>query len=146
MPGLDGLSYEFYKPVLLFNSMLESNLLGESQRLSVTRLIPKPWTPPTSSGKFPCFARISNIHSKIIATRLLSVLPAILSSSQLCGCDEKNILFGATEIISTIKHINVKKILSYLVSFDILIGYDKPNIEYVIKGMQHMNFRDTFIR
>ena len=49
-------------------------------------------------------------------------------------------------MLSTIEHINVQKIPSYLVSFDIFKAYDKTNIDYLCKVMKHMNFGDGFIK
>ena len=157
-PGLDGLPYEFYisvktiiapMMVKIINIQLDNNSeLIPSQRMGVTRLIPKVSHIPSVKELRPItlLACDYKIMSKIVTTRILSVLDDILISSQLCCHKEKNILFGASDFISTIDYVNSKQINSFLVSYDIFKAYDKTNISFISKVMQKMNFSEKFCK
>lgn len=155
-PGEDGISYEFYKrtkdiigPVLLrvYNAQLNSGDLIKSHRSSVTRLIPKIKGLP-SAGKLRPLALLNcdyKIMSKILTNRLNPVLDSVLKSRQLCMKKEQNILFGVTDIISSISYVNAKNLNAFLVSYDIFKAFDKTNISFVIKVMEKMKFKKNFL-
>ena len=155
-PGLDGLSYEFFqatqeiigpKLVEIFNNQLINNEMLPSFRKGVCRLISKVEDTPAVSELRPItlLSCDSKILSKIFMLRLNTVLDKVLLSSQLCYKEEKNILFGATNIISTIDYIDVKNLQGYLASFDLFKAYDKANINVICEIMKHMNFKPKFI-
>ena len=156
-PGMDGLTYEFYKkvrPIIgpklveVFNSQLASDLLGRSEREAITRLIPKVQGTPSVTDLRPITLLCTDykLKSRILSCRLNAVLVQILKSAQLCGRNHKNILFGATDFLSTIDYCSTRNIPAYLVSFDIYKAYDKANLSYLVKVMEHMNFSPLFIK
>ena len=155
-PGLDGLSYEFYQrtaqvigPVLIqiFQDQLNSGDLIKSNRQGVTRLISKVQGVPTINQVRPITLLSCDykIMSKIIASRLNSVIPSVINSRQLCTNPPKSILNGALNIISGIDYINTKQIPAYLVSFDIYKAYDKANVTFICTVLKAMKFPDKFI-
>ena len=97
-PGLDGITYEFYKAYsnsaipllhLLFNSIMENNgmLFPESFKYGLIKVIPKD-IPPLTIPTVKDFRPISltncdfKIFSKIIVNRLKSFFPSLISSAQ----------------------------------------------------------------
>ena len=155
-PGEDGISYEFYKrtkeltgPALVrvYNAQLNSGDLIKSHRSSVTRLIPKTKGIP-SAGKLRPLALLNcdyKIQSKVLTNRLNPVLDSVLKSRQLCMKKEQNILFGCTDLISSISYVNAKNLNAFLVSYDIFKAFDKTNISFVIKVMEKMKFKKNFL-
>ena len=156
-PGSDGLPYEFYQKVkhiigpfllTIFNDQLKSESLISSNREGVTRLLNKvqPNTPEINQLRPITLLNCDyKLMSKCVATRLNSALKTTLSSGQLCGREPQNILFGASNILSTLEYINQKDLNAYLVSFDIYKAYDKTSIDFIVKVMKKMNFGPNFI-
>ena len=154
-PGPDGIPYEFYKKVkhhigekmvAIINSQLKKGKFIPSQRGGITKLVPKVTGTPGVTDLRP-LALLNcdyKIESKILTNRMTDVLDTILKSKQLAMNANSNILFGVTDIISTIEYINMKKIPSYLVSYDIYKAFDKTNISFVLKVMEKMKFSKKF--
>lgn len=67
-------------------------------------------------------------------------MPSILKSGQLCNHTEKNILFGITNMISTIKYVNREWKEAAIASFDMDHAFDRAFIPYIIKVLKQMNF------
>ena len=61
--------------------------------------------------------------------RVVPVLPQVIKSGQLCSVEEKNILFGIANIISSIDYINAHKVAAYLVSLDMYKAYDRVMLD-----------------
>ena len=155
-PGIDGLPYEFYRKVFniigptfvnILNTELNQERLGESQRRGVTRLIPKVNGIPNVNELRPISLLCTDykLLSKILARRLTNVLPSVLKSKQLCGKKDRNILFGATNLISTIDYINSMHLNGYIASFDIFKAFDRTSMPYILRVMEKMNFPAQFI-
>ena len=69
----------------------------------------------------------------------------VILSGQLCSNGDKNILFGASNVISSIDYVNSHKIPAFLVSFDMFKAYDRVMLDYLGKVMLAMKFPDKFI-
>jgi hypothetical protein len=93
-PGLDGLSYELYKKVLLvigpqflaaLNEMLTADLLPPSFCRGVVRLIPKVPGTPTAAQFCPItlLGTDYKLLTKMFVGRLLPVLPDLLQVAHL---------------------------------------------------------------
>ena len=157
-PGLDGLPFEVYKKVfpiirqdyLAFqNCITEREKLTDEMRKSVTRLTPKiKQGVPTVQQLRPLSMQISDygIRNRMFAARLSPILPSILKSGQLCNQTDKNILFGITNIISTIEYINQENKAGAVASFDMDHAFDRAFIPFIIKVLKHMNFGEKFVR
>ena len=156
-PGLDGLPYEFYTrvrhvigPVLLsvFQEQLDSECLIKSNREGVTRLLNKvsPQVPRVDQLRpITLLSCDYKILSKIITARLNNVMTSVTKSGQLCGVAPKNILFGATSLLSSISYVEEFNIPAYIISFDIFKAYDKTSVNFIIKVMRKMKFGERFI-
>ena len=119
-PGLDGLSYEFYKEVLglvgsdllaVINRQLERELLISSNRNGVTHLLSKVDGVPSVDELRPITLLNCDykLLTKMIVNRVLPLLCKVIRSGQLCSVGGKNILFGASNNISGIEFINFMK-------------------------------------
>ena len=156
-PGLDGLPYEMYQATWdiighdfaeVLQVQLQRFSLIESDRHGATRLTSKVNGVPNVTELRPITLLNCDykILSKAFVKRLCPVMPEIIRSGQLCSVKDKNILFGITNIISTIDYIIAHKIAAYLVSFDMFKAYDRVLLNYLVKVMSAMKFPDIFIK
>ena len=156
-PGLDGLPYEFYQATWdiighdfaeVLQVQLQRFSLIESDRHGATRLASKVDGVPSVTELRPITLLNSDykILSKAFVMRLCPVMPEIIKSGQLCSVKDKNILYGISNIISSIDYIIAHKIAAYLVSLDMFKAYDRVLLEYLVKVMAAMKFPDIFIR
>ena len=114
-PGLDGLTYEFYRkvwPVMKydFREILQCQLyrtnMIDSNKMGATRLDPKVSVIPRVDELRPITLLNTDykLLSKLLVRRVKPVLPEVVHSSQLCTVNGKNILFGTNNILSSILH------------------------------------------
>ena len=73
-------------------------------------------------------------------------MPSILSSGQLCSQKDKNILFGITNILSSIEYVNYKGLSAAVASYDMDHAFDRAYIPYIVKVLRCMGFGEKFIR
>ena len=135
-PGLDGLTYEFYRATWhiigdTFLEILQCQLsrlkLIDSNKMGATRLIPKVTGTPQVDELRPltllnCDYRIL---SKVLVQRLKPTLPFIIKSGQLCTIEKKNILFGINNILSSAVYANKENRGVCLMSLDFFKAYDR---------------------
>ena len=84
------------------------------------------------------------ILSKLLVRRVKPILPKIIKSGQLCTIGDKNILFGVSNIISSILHVKSKRKKACILSLDFFKAYDRVFLDYLLKVMSKMNFSPTF--
>ena len=155
-PGLDGLPYELYQAtweligidfVQVLQCQLDRNSLIESDRHGATRLTSKVDGIPSVSELRPI--TLLNCDYKILSKCFVGVLNPVLGeiilSGQLCSVQGKNILFGVSNIMSSIDYINAHNIPAYIASFDMFKAYDRVMLDYLSKVMKAMEFPDKFI-
>ena len=152
-PGLDGLSYEFYKATWDiigqdFTRVLQVQMarfkLIESDRHGATRLASKVDGVPAVSQLRPITLLNCDykILSKCFVKRVTPVLVEVILSGQLCSNGNKNILFGVSNVIS----FNLHKVAAYLASYDMFKAYDKVILRYLVLVMEAMHFPDKFVK
>ena len=128
-PGLDGLSYEFYKvvwPIIgkdfvkIIQCQLDRLKLIDSDTVGATRLAPKVDGVPQVDELRPITLLNTDykIMSKLFVVRMLPILVFIINSGQLCTGGKKNILFGVNNILSSLLFIKQKKLGACLISLD----------------------------
>ena len=156
-PGLDGLSYEFFRRTWsiirsVFLRVLQCQLdrleLIESDKTGATRLIPKVTGIPQVDELRPitllnCDYRIL---AQLLVKRLKRLLPHIIKSGQLCTVDKKNILFGINNILSTITYANQQNIGACLISLDFFKAYDRVFLSFLLAVMKKMNISTEFCK
>ena len=72
------------------------------------------------------------------------MLPWIIKSGQLCTVDKKNILFGVSNIISSILDVKQRGDQACLVSLDFFKAYDRILLDFLVRVMKKMNLGDLF--
>ena len=76
--------------------------------------------------------------------RMNPSLPSVIRSSQLCTVGDRNILFGVSNILSSIFHASNKKRKGCLMSLDFYKAYDRVVLDYLLRVMTKMKFSATF--
>lgn len=155
-PGSDGLLYEFYmktfhiigeKLVQVFNCILDRILLTTSMKEGLIRLLSKvfdiPWVHQLRPITLLC--NDYKLLTKIFVQRLLPVLPEVIRSTQLCGIDDKNILFGVFDFLSTVEYVNLREIAAAIISLDMYKAFDRVYIPWLVKTMKAMGFGTKFV-
>ena len=154
-PGLDGLTYEFYKKVwsvirLDFRDIIQCQLdnlaLIESNKMGATRLVSKVLGTPQVDELRPITLLNSDykLLSKLLVKRMKPAMPTVIQSSQLCSVGDRNILFGVNNVLSSIFHVKNRRKKGCLLSLDFFKAYDRVLLDYLLNVMRKMNFSDTF--
>ena len=86
------------------------------------------------------------ILSKCFVKRMCPAMPEIIKSGQLCSVDQKNILFGIANILSSFDYIEAHKVAAFFASFDMFKAYDRVLLDYMVKVMAAMKFPAIFIQ
>ena len=153
-PGLDGLTYEFFKKTWsvigsTFTKVLQSQLdrerIMESSRNGATRLISKVEAVPDVTQLRPItLLQVDyRLLSKCLARRLHMVIAEVVDKGQL-GTGGANILTGVYDILSSIDFVNLHKLKAYLASWDAMKAYDRASTNYLDKVTQKMAFPPLF--
>ena len=155
-PGLDGLPYEFYQITWdiigrdfteVLKCQLERVKLVESDRHGATRLTSKVDGIPSVLELRPI--TLLNCDYKILSKCFVGVLSPVMEeiilSGQLCSVKKKNILFGVSNILSSLDYVTAHKIAAFIASFDMFKAYDRVLLEYLSKVMLAMKFPQKFI-
>ena len=154
-PGVDGLSYEFYKrtlplvgPALLAacNAMLEDGLLSPSMRHGLVRLLPKVPGVPAAHQLRPITLLCTDykLLSKMLVGRLLPLLPAVISSNQLCSVQGRSVFEGPATVLSAAEYLRQRGQPGFLLSLDFFHAYDRVSLPWVDQVLAAMGFGVVF--
>ncbi len=150
-PGLDGLSYEFYKatfgmvgPPLLdgLNAMLNRGLLAPSLRLGVVRLLPK--VPGVQLRPITLLNTDYKLLTKMFVACLLPLLPTVLQATQLCSIRGRSIHDGPASILSAAEFLHRNQLPGFLMSLDFFHAYDRVSMDWVDSVLKAMGFGQVF--
>ena len=155
-PGLDGLTYEFYKATFhiiqnelleVFQCQLDRNNIISSNKKGVTRLLPKVQGAPRVDELRPITLLNCDykLLSKWFVLRMKPALPCVIRSGQLCTVGGRNILFGVSNILSSIAIIKEQKTSGCLINLDFFKAYDCVYLGFLLKVLDKMNFGTTFV-
>ena len=154
-PGVDGIPVEFYRR---FWSLLESDLLdvyhaalsngrlGTSQRTGVIRLLYKKgerrdlknWRP------ISLLSVDYKILTKLLASRLTSVLQTIVHEDQTCCVQERSIRDSCRVLQDTVDYCEATDRGARLVSLDQEKAFDRVEWSFLDKVMAAMNIGEIF--
>ena len=154
-PGLDGLSYEFYKAVWqviaadfvqVLQCQLDRQRLIDSDKVGATRLTSKVVGVPQVDELRPITLLNCDykLLTKLFVLRMIPIMTFIIRSGQLCSVGSKNILFGVSNVMSSLLYIKEKKLAACMISLDFFKAYDRVMVEFLILVMQKMNFGVKF--
>ena len=153
-PGLDGLTYEFYRATWSvigksFHQVLQVQMarsrIMDSGREGATRLIPKVDGIPEINDLRPItLLQVDyRILSKVLASRLHAVIGEVVEPGQL-ATGEGNILTGVYEILASIDYINKADGQALLMSADLMKAFDRAMIVYLNIVTERMQFPKIF--
>ena len=156
-PGSDGLPYEFYqatahvigdKLVQVYQSILDKFQLTGSMEGGITRLLSKVLGIPAADELRPITLLCCDykILTKYLTKRLIPVLPEVILSGQLASLKDSSIIFGVTNIFSSIEYVALKRIGAAIISYDMFKAFDRVMVKFLCQVMEAMGFGDTFIK
>ena len=133
--------------VNVLKCQLERVRLIESDRHGATRLTSKVDGIPEVFELRPI--TLLNCDYKILTKCFVGVLSPVMGeiilSGQLCSVKDKNILFGISNILSSIDYVNSHRIPAFIASFDMFKAYDRVMLDYLSKVMLAMKFPEKLI-
>ena len=156
-PGNDGLSAEFYKffwaevKELLFDSYKYSRIVGElstSQRQAIIKLIEKKDKDKRFIENWRPISLLNidtKILSKCIASRLIPVLPSIVSSDQTAYVKGRYIGEGIrliSDVLDTTKSLNLP---GYMLTVDLEKAFDSIDHVFLLACLRKFGFGENFI-
>ena len=153
-PGLDGLTYEFYRAAWsvighsfhkVLQVQLARNKIMESGRNGATKLLPKVESIPEVKELRPItLLQVDyRILSKCLASRLHGVIGEVVGPGQLATGDG-NILTGVYDILASIDYVNKTNGKAFLTSADLLKAFDRAMVTYLDLVTERMQFPKMF--
>ena len=153
------MTYEFYKavwPVIseefdkVLQCQLDRQMLIDSDTVGATRLTPKVTGVPSVDELRPITLLNCDykILTKVFVRRMVLILKFVIRSGQLCSVEDKNILFGVNNVLSSMLYVKEKKLGACLLSEDFFKAYDRVMLKFlllVMKKMIHAGAKTRFI-
>jgi hypothetical protein len=154
-PGLDGLSYEFYRRTLPLvgpalveacNAMMFDGRLTASLRRGVVRLLPKVAGLPAAHQLRPItlLGTDYKLLTKMLVNRLLPLLPQVISSNQLCSVQGRSIFECPATAVSAAAFLAGRNRPGFILSLDFFHAYDRVSMEWVDQVLAAMGFGGGF--
>ena len=85
------------------------------------------------------------ILTRILAKRLIKVLPEIIRSGQSCSVKDMGIQKAVFKILSTLEYIEKNNLKAAMVSLDQEKAFDRVMIRFLEQTMEKMNFPKRWI-
>ena len=156
-PGFDGLPVETYSEnwqimgndlLTIYETILETGYLSDSQRRAVITLIPKSNNPSSIKNYRPISLLCVDykILSKLLSERLKQVLHKVIHSKQFCCVPGKSINHCNMEMRDIIYYANDVDMELAVVNLDWYKAFDLVSIEFTLKALHKLGFGDTFVR
>ena len=157
VPGLDGLTIEFYKyfwkllaPELMnmYMYIYEMGLLPESVRLGLISLLPKKNNNTRYVKNMRPLTLLDNdykILAKVIDNRLREVILDIISMDQTGFVKGRKICHNVRKSLDIIDYGNEKQIPMMILSIDMEKCFDRLEHRALLASLQYFNFGEYFI-
>ena len=116
--------------------------------MGATKLFPKVDAVPRVDELRPI--TLLNTDNKLLTKwmvyRLRPLMGSIIKSGQICKVDQKNILFGAQNILSSVEYAKKRKLGAALVSLDFFKAYVRFFSTFSFKSVREDEFRWNLLR
>jgi hypothetical protein len=156
-PGLDGITYEFYKkfwnelgPLLLraANTSMQEEKLPPSMLNGVITLVPKNGHLTTLSNWRPITLQNTDykLITRCLVNRITSVFPALITTDQSYCVPNRTIHTNLHLIRDSIEYANKKDLSLAVISLDQASAYDFVEHPYIYHVLKKFGFGMTFIR
>jgi exonuclease III len=157
-PGSDGLPAEFYKQffclfaeqfVQFIHYCYKSGELSPSQKHGIITLLCKDPEKTEILGNWRPISLLNvdyKIISKVLATRLSSVLEHVINLDQTCGVPGRTISDNLHLIRNVIDYVNQKDMECILLSLDQTKAFDRVSHEFMFKALKQYKFGPEFIK
>ncbi|GFR91902.1 Pol-like protein [Elysia marginata] len=158
-PGLDGLTAEFYKTFWkeikhdLYSGYaysFTSQTLSFSHTVGVTTLIHKSSALPRNKLEHWRPITVTNVYYKIIAkvlaNRLQTTLPQVISTNQSGFMKGRNIAQTIRQIDDVLQMAKIKGTSGYILALDFSMCFDRFSHDYVVYSLQKFGFGENFIK
>ena len=156
-PGMDGLTYEFYKkfwkqigPLLLrvANNGMEQEKLPNSMYQSMITLVPKKGNPTLLANWRPITLQNTDykLITRCLANRITEVLPTLITTDQSYCVPKKTIHTNLHLIRDAIEYANQRDIPLAIISLDQASAFDQVEHQYIYHLLNKYGFGTTFIR
>ena len=158
VPGLDGLSIEFYRKfwkvlspylIKMYRYSYQYGLLPQSVREGVISLLPK----GNKDSRYIKNKRpltICNNDYKILAkaidNRLKLILPDIINSDQSGFMKGRKICYNVRRSLDIIEWTKIKKIPGLILSIDMAKCFDRLEHRSIFGSLRYFNFGESIIR
>ena len=154
-PGIDGIPYEFYQTfwdlikhefMRVIAIMKTTQMLSETQNLAVISLQPKKGDMEKLSNWRPISLMCCDykFFSKIVANRLKTILPDVISNEQFC-CPGKTIVDNNLLLRDVIYYCNENNIQGAVLSLDWTKAFDRVSHSFLYKSMEKLGFSSDVI-
>lgn len=157
-PGSDGLPKEFYAKffdlfalpfVEMLNNAYQEGILAESQRLGLVTLVPKdsPERELLTNWRPISLLNVDyKILSKVLSSRLASVIDGVVNRDQTCCIPGRSINDNLDLIRDVIDYCEERSKAAAIVSFDQAKAFDRVSHDYLFQVLKAYGFGDPFIR
>ena len=157
VPGLDGLTVEFYRkfwktlaPFLfaMYQFSHKNGLLPESVRQGLITLLPKGNKDIRYVKNMRPLAMLCNdqkILSKALDNRLRTILPNIISTDQNGFVSNRKISHNIRKSLDIIEFTKQKRIPGIILSIDMEKCFDRLSHQAILGALRYYNFGENFI-
>lgn len=156
-PGPDGFPTEFYKkfspklsPLLknVFDDSFRSQCLPPTLRQASISLLLKKGKDPLNCSSYRPISLLNvdvKILAKVLALRLESVLPSLVSCDQTGFIKNRQLFFNIRRVFNILYTPSSAQVPEVLLSLDAAAAFDRVSWEYLFYVLQHFGFGNTFI-
>ena len=158
VPGLDGITIEFYRhfwkllsPYLIemFQYSFETGLLPESVRKGYISLLPKKdKNPKFVKNKRPLtiLGNDYKILAKALDNRLREILPKLIHHDQCGFVKGRKISHNVRKSLDIMEYARLNKIPAVILSIDMEKCFDRLEHRAIFGSLKYFNFSTTYIR
>ena len=131
------------KLVKLYQCILDKFRLTDTMEGGITRLLSKVLGVPAVDELRPITLLNCDykILTKYFTRRLVPVLPEVILSGQLAGIPGGNILFGITNLLSSVEYVALKKFGAAIINYDMFKAYDRVMVRFLCQVMEAIIYR-----